>query len=149
MQRSSIIGDIYGYLVCLLAIVIFVHSAAGFVNSAFGFAGARVAAHGFPAPMMMIAARQPGGGMRIWSGGMRPPWTGGMYRHRGPGAVVPPNPAATLQPGAPNVLPTVTVARMRPHGPIVRGLVLDLILMILAVLLFRWHWRWLQRTQPA
>ena len=35
MQRTSVIGEIFGYLVCLLAVVIFFISAAGIVNGAF------------------------------------------------------------------------------------------------------------------
>ncbi len=35
MQRTSVIGEVFGYLVCLLAVVIFFISVAGVVNGAF------------------------------------------------------------------------------------------------------------------
>jgi hypothetical protein len=35
MQRPSIIADIFGYIVCLIAVVIFFASVAGVVNNAF------------------------------------------------------------------------------------------------------------------
>lgn len=129
MQRSSIIGDIYGYLVCLLAIVIFVHAAAGFINSAFGGSPGM----GFHRTMLMTMRGGPGGPM--WRGQMR----GTMPRWNM-------NPDVTISP--PPGAPQVQVAARIHRGPDVRGLVVNAVLLLIAVLLFGWHWRWL-RTRPA
>ena len=132
MQRSSIIGDIYGYLVCLLAIVIFVHAAAGFINSAFGATGGQ--GMGFHRTVLMTMRGGPGGPM--WRGQMR----GAMPRwNMNPGVAMSPPPGA----------PQVQAALRLRHGPSVRGLVLNAVLLLIAVLLFGWHWRWLQRTQST
>lgn len=139
MQRSSIIADIYGYLVCLLAIVIFVHAAAGFINSAFGANGGPGMGRGFHPPMVLMTMRQGPGGDLMWHRGM----PGGMQRWRMRTGTAP-----NLPPGSPTGV-QVAGRVQHEHGPSIRGLVLNLILLVIAVLLFGWHWRWLHRTQPA
>ena len=124
MQRS-VVGSIYGYLVCLLAIVIFVHSSAGIVSSIFGMASP---ASGFGAPM----------GARVFPG------------ERGPGNIF----FRTLPPPNVNVPePSRITVRTAFAGEgrlqAARMLVVSLVLLGIAILLFRWHWRWLHSTQPA
>jgi hypothetical protein len=133
MQRSSIIGSIYGYLVCLIAILVFIHSGAGFVRSAFGIANPAIARH-YRAPMMARARW----GMPAWRGVHRAPAP--MAR----GVAAPGNPAMqnmrrTARAGM------IGQARLRA----VAALVVNLVLLGIASALFFGHWRWLQREQPA
>ena len=124
MQRS-VVGSIYGYLVCLLAIVIFVHSSAGIVNSVFGMASQ---ASGFGAPM----------NARVFRG------------ERGPGniffrALPPPN---VNMPENPRIIVHTAFAgggRLQAA----RIFAVSLVLLAISILLFGWHWRWLHRTEPA
>jgi hypothetical protein len=113
MQRS-VVGSIYGYLVCLLAIVIFVHSSAGIVNSVFGMASP---ASGFGAP---VGAR--GGPGNIFFRTLPPP-----------NINVRENSRITVR--------TVFAGEGRLQAA--RMLIVSLVLLGIAILLFRWHWRWL------
>lgn len=124
MQRS-LVGSVYGYLVCLLAILIFVHSSAGIVNSIFGMASP---ASAFSAPM----------GPRVFSG------------ERGPGNIffrtLPP-PNANMPSNSRITVRTAFAGEGRLQAA--RRFAVSLVLLGIAILLFGWHWRWLHDTQPA
>lgn len=126
MQRSTV-AQIYGYLICLIAILLFIHSAAGIVRSSFGAPGP-VAFARFRGPM------HPFFGMQRW--GMR----GGAI-----GARSPASPALGLPAGPPAPF---TAQRLVLHhrGPNASGLVLNVVLLIIALALGTSHWRWLQRA---
>jgi hypothetical protein len=124
MQRS-VVGSIYGYLVCLLAIVIFVHSSAGIVNSVFGMASP---ASGFGAPM----------GARVFGS------------ERGPGNIflrTLPSPNVNVSENSRITVRTAFAGEGRLQAA--RMFVVSLVLLVISILLFGWHWRWLHGTQPA
>lgn len=125
MQRS-IIGSIYGYLVCLLAIVIVVHSAAGFVSGIFGMAspGAGFGPH---APMM---------------------GTGVMRAERAPDYFF----FRTPPEFDPNMRGKIDIRAGMAGAERVqaaRVFVVSLVLGVFAVFLFLFHWRWLENPRPA
>jgi hypothetical protein len=100
MREPGVVGSVYGYLICVIAILLFIRSGAGFVNSAFALAGVPTAWHPYHGAAM------------------------GMASHFGAGAG-------------------------RGHLFALRGLVVNALLLTIAVLLFRWHWRWLQQPPPV
>lgn len=112
MDRShTIVSAIYGYTVCLIAILLFVAGSVGFVNNAF-----RTANPGLE-----------GSPYRIGMG----------VRRADPPAVS--APFGMAQP--PNRFHGAMIARGRLNA--VRGLVVSLVVLIISVVLFGWHWRWL------
>lgn len=125
MQRLSPIAEIFGYLVCLIAIVVFFISVAGIVNGAFRVvnpsAGPRVIAarmlsgHGWERARSMAAPPD-----------VMPP---------------PPNPAAA------------TAIRARFEGDArfdaARKLVLSIVMLIVSVLAFRRAFEWINPRQGS
>lgn len=121
MERP-LVSQIYAYLVCLLAIVVGLASLAGVISNAFR------TAHPTMRPAMLMRHMGPGpfeGGMR---GTMRFPQD------------QPPSPVGTPGPMMQQMHERF-IADARYDA--VRRLVTDLILLIAAVALFNWHWRWL------
>ncbi len=133
-MRHSVVGQIYGYLICLVAVLLFIHSIAGIVNGAFGASG--------PAPFARF-----GHGNSLHARGAFG-WQGGMMQRRWvlrQGALLTPQPG--MLPGTP---PTgARVAVLIHHGSNIRGIVLNVVLLLVALLLFATHWRWLERGQPS
>jgi hypothetical protein len=129
MRNYGIIANVYGYLICVVAVLLFIHSAAGFVNSAFRFAGPSGMRHHH----RVAAIYGPGSERWAWHR-MQP------QALSKPGAVAP---------SVPGTFGARAAARGRWELAAVRGLVLNLILLAIAALLFRWHWHWLQRPQPT
>jgi hypothetical protein len=119
-MRHSVVGQIYGYLICLFAVLLFVHSMAGLVNGAFGISGP-VRAFAGPGHFRLFHA----GGSYGWQARIRP----------------------GTMPAAPP--PRVRFALPIERGPSIHGIVLNVLLLIVAVLLFGLHWRWLERGQPS
>ncbi|MGZ3531961.1 MAG: hypothetical protein ACXWNK_08650 [Vulcanimicrobiaceae bacterium] len=119
MERP-LVSQIYAYIVCLLAIVVALGSLAGFVNNAF-----RVA-HPTMLPGMMV--RHAGFG----------PFGHGMRTMPPPEAGAPNAGGAT---GPMMQIHQRFIADARYDA--VRALVTHLVLLIAAVALFLWHWRWL------
>jgi hypothetical protein len=110
MDRShTIVSAIYGYTVCLIAILLFVAGSVGFVNNAFRTAN--------------------------------PGLEGSHYRMgvRRADAPIVSAPFAIAQP--PNTFRGGMIARGRLNA--VRGLVVSLVVLIISIVLFRWHWGWL------
>ena len=114
MEQNRIIPSLYGYGVCLIAIMVFLVASVAFVNNAFRVVNPalgvhhHVAQHGF---------RRPGGF--------------GYYR------VTPGSPASQPATAYPNN--RIQIGRLNA----VRGVTLDIVLIVIAALLFRGHWRWL------
>lgn len=147
MERSRIIPAIYGYGVCLIAVIVFLVSIAGFVNNAFrtaypesGGFHHRVALHGFGP-----RGFRPGGFMH----------GGGVGQRTGP-----PSAAQGASPNSAQVTPvagaqsqrstnfrTGFIARARLQAA--RSLIIDFVLLVASVLLFLSHWRWLNALQRA
>jgi hypothetical protein len=130
MQRNSITADIFGYIVCLLAVVIFFMSAAGVVNNAFHVV--HPAAH-----HRMVAGHMRGGfGHRAWMG--RRDW-------QSQGAM---QPATGTTPQGLNrdAMRARMIANARFEA--VRGLVLALVMLGLSIVVFRRTFEWLN-PRPA
>jgi hypothetical protein len=138
VQRHSVIGEIFGYLVCLLAIVIFFMSVAGVVNSAFRIANPT-------AGPQVFGARMIGG----------PGHRGGNFFFRtrggrgGPGPMAGPPQPFPLPSGAPDV------ATMRANFvgdarfDATRRLVLAIVMLFLSILVFRRAFEWLNPKQAT
>ncbi len=123
MKSSSVPADVFGYLVCLLATVIFFMSVAGIVNNAF-----RVA-HPTMRPAMMAR--------------------GQMGRHFRGGF-------SALNPPAPMGSPETNFGSMRDRFvadarfDAIRRLVLSLVMLVVAIAVFRRTFGWLNpRGMPA
>lgn len=124
-MRHGVVAQIYGYLICLVAVLLFIHSIAGIVNSAFGASG----------PVRAFAG--PGQGRFFHARGAFG-WQARMQRG---GAL--PAPRPSMMPGLPP--PGMRLAVHVAHGSLVRGIVLNVVLLLVALLLFGTHWRWLGR----
>ncbi len=138
MQRVPIIANIYGYAVCLIAVLVF------FVGTAVFIGGAFHAVH--PTPFHPFVSRN----IRIERGGAPGDM---MWRERGmhpgimhPGAMHPGSMSPTgLQPRplvSNGALHATMLANARYAA--IRRMTIALAMLVLAGMLFRWHWRWLQ-----
>ncbi|MGA8534680.1 MAG: hypothetical protein WB615_11270 [Candidatus Tumulicola sp.] len=133
MQRSAIIGSVYGYLVCLLAILLFVHSGARSVDGIFGVVNPTMSAH-HRGSMTGTRDRRH---MRPWGAPV------GIGAAQASAATASRWPTAAGN-GRENARAAMVAnARMRAA----RDLAVNLILLVVAVLLFRWHWKWLHNGQ--
>lgn len=137
MQRTSVIGEIFGYLVCLLAVVIFFISVAGIVNNAFRVANPT-------AGPRVIGARMMGG----------PGRRGGNFFFRARGGQERGPMAAPPQPFPPSLgAPDVTAMRANFVGDArfeaVRRLVLALVMLALSIFVFRRAFAWLNPKQAS
>ncbi len=138
MQRIPIIANIYGYAVCLIAVVVFFAGTAAFIGSAFG------AVH--PTPFHPFLTRN----IRIERG----PLPNMMWREQsGPmhaGAMH----AGSMQPGAmqAGMMPQAAVSPAAHRASMlanarfgaIRRMTIALAMLIVAGILFARHWRWLQ-----
>lgn len=110
MQRT-IVGSIYGYLICLIAVLVIFRSAAGITSSIVGMAS--------PTPMGSGAV------MRTFPGERS-----GVFPR----------------------MPENFVIRSgnMPGGRLfaIRGFFVSLVLLVIAIFLFRWHWRRLHGESP-
>jgi hypothetical protein len=124
VQRSSLVAEIFGYLVCLLAVAVFFISVAGIVNNAF-----RVV-HPTAGPRMIGAHMLAGHG----------------WGHPGPMAA----PRDSL-PAPPST--DVSAMRARFEGAArydaARRLVLAIVMLIVAVVVFRRTFDWLNPRQGS
>jgi len=122
MQRTSPIAEIFGYLVCLLTVVVFFVSVAGIVNSAFRVVNPTAG------PRVFMERRLPGHAGNFF------------FRTSGP-----PPEAMPPSPG-----PGVTAMRAHFEGDArydaVRRLVLAVVMLILSVVVFRRTFSWLNRS---
>lgn len=136
MQRTSLIGEIFGYLVCLLAVVIFFMSVAGIVNNAFRVANPT-------AGPRVIGARMMGG----------PGRHGGNFFYRTRGGQVSGPMAAPPQPFPPSAAPDITAMRANfvrdARFEAVRRLVLALVMFALSIFVFQRAFAWLNPKQAG
>jgi hypothetical protein len=143
MERSRIVSDIYGYLVCLLSIVVFLAATAGFVNNAFQ------AVHPTPHRLAMMHPGMMRRGNMMYRFGTHP------RDPRSP--LASPSDAKDNAAAMPPWQGTMNLNRAQMRGMFlaqaryeaVRMLVVHLVLMILVLLLFIGHWRWLRSPQTA
>ena len=139
MQRTSIIADIFGYIVCLLAVAIFFVSAAGVVNSAFRVANP-TAAQG------MFAGHHMGRGFD-----MQRRFGGGWMSRQSEQTQAP----MASQSAAGTQTPAMNRETMRARFiadaryDAVRRLVVALVMLILSIAVFRRTFQWLNPLQPA
>ena len=145
MQRNPVIANIYGYAVCLIAVLVFFIGTATFIAGAFDVVHP-MAFHPLIARDIRLE-RGAGPSDMMWRERI------GMQRGAmGPGA---------MHPGA---MPPATGLRARPlaaHGALpatmlanaryaaVRRMTIALAMLVLAGVLFARHWRWLQAGSPS
>jgi hypothetical protein len=124
VQRTSLVGEIFGYLVCLLAVVIFFMSVAGIVNSAFRIVNPTAGPH-------VIGARMIGG----------PGRHGGNFFFRSRGANTGPGPVA-----AP---PQPFNFEGNARFDATRRLVLAIVMLCLSMAVFARAFAWLNPKQAT
>ncbi len=145
MQRNPVIANIYGYAVCLIAVLVFFIGTATFIAGAFDVVHP-MAFHPLIARDIRLE-RGAGPSDMMWRERI------GMQRGAmGPGA---------MHPGA---MPPATGLRARPlaaHGALpatmlanaryaaIRRMTIALAMLVLAGVLFARHWRWLQAGSPS
>ena len=144
MQRVPIIANIYGYAVCLIAVLVF------FVGTAVFIGGAFHAVH--PTPFHPFVSRN----IRIERGGAPGDmmWRERSGMHPGimhPGATHP----GSMPPAALQVNPLLrngafhATMLANARYAAIRRMTIALAMLVLAGMLFRGHWRWLQaETKP-
>lgn len=127
MDRSSnTVSAIYGYTVCLIAVLLFVAASVGLVNGVFrtmnpGFEGSH---HRMSMPWSRTHGFQ-GTLPRVAQTGSAP---GSLAQRR-------------------NTFRGAMIVRARLNA--VRGLVVSLVLLIISIVLFRGHWRWLNAPRAG
>ncbi len=137
VNRSSVVASIYGYLVCLIAVLLFVGNSAGFINNAFRIASPGLSEmHG---PHMFVRSFGPRGGF----GPGLPPEPGIEVGQVPVPAGVSPSPGPSGKPETQRL--DIVRSEILGEGRLnaVRGLVVNIVLLIISVLLFRAHWTWL------
>jgi hypothetical protein len=115
VDRTRVIPSLYGYGVCLIAVLVFLVASVAFVNNAFRVVN----------PALGVHHRQ------VAQHGFRRPGRFGNY------GVTPGNAGPRL--ATPSRTDRVQLGRLNA----VRGVTLDIVLIIIAAMLFRGHWRWL------
>jgi hypothetical protein len=158
VQRHTVVAEIFGYLVCLLAVAIFFASVAGIVNNAFRVVHPTERAHvmarigptglGMMGPGMMgpgsmhrhatntffWRARAPGGGPGIQMYGQAGPMAGGSN---------------AVPKGIPSPPPGMDITTMHARAigdaryDATRRLVLAIVMLIVSILVFRRTFAWL------
>ncbi|NNM98611.1 MAG: hypothetical protein HKL91_02285 [Candidatus Eremiobacteraeota bacterium] len=140
MQRIPVIANIYGYAVCLIAVVVFFAGTAGFIGGAFG-AIHPTPFHPFITRNIRIEHGSRFGGM-IWHGrpGMQP---GAMPMHSGST-----HPGIMPQPGRPTAAGHASMLANARYAA-VRRMTIALAMLAIAGILFARHWRWLHSGTPS
>ena len=145
MQRNPVIANIYGYAVCLIAVMVFFIATATFIAGAFDVVHP-MAFHPLITRDIRLE-RAPGPTGRMWRERI------GMQRGAmGAGAMHPrAMPPATGLPArplaAPGALPATMLANARYAA--IRRMTIALAMLVLAGVLFARHWRWLQAGSPS
>ena len=130
MQRIPIIANIYGYAVCLIAVIVFFAGTAAFIGGAFG------AVHPTPFHPFMTRniriERGPLPGNMMWRG-----HAGAMHA----GAIQ--HPGMMPQAAIPSTAHRASMLANARFAAI-RRMTIALAMLVLAGILFARHWRWLQ-----
>ena len=140
VQRVPIIANIYGYAVCLIAVVVFFIGTAAFIGGAFNLV--------HPMPMHAFQSHR----MRFAPGGhpaMNRPWRMGEAKGM-PGAypmsgTTGSPPQSAMQPAA--AWHNAFIANARYAA--LRRTVIALAMLMIAGILFMRHWRWLHSESTA
>jgi len=136
--RNSPVAEIFGYLVCLIAVVVFLASVAGIVNNAFRVANPT------PGPRLFVARMLPGHGPR----GGNFFYKAGSGQRSGEG----PGPMGAGPIALPNP-PDATAMRARAEGnarfDAARRLVLAIVMLVVSALVFRRAFDWLNPRQGS
>jgi len=135
VDRTRVIPALYGYSVCLIAVIVFLICIAGIVNNAFRVANPASGAFHRPVAMHGFRFMHRGFGHR---GGFRQPQATPNASGETPSGAVS-GPSTNFR--------DAFIARARLNA--VRRLTLSVVLLIVSVLLFAGHWRWLHASQPA
>ena len=143
LNRSNVVGAIYGYAVCLIAVLLVIANSAGFVSNAFRIADPGIGAT--PRGDVFFRTRGPGPGFGDFPPG--PPAVLSVQRpiDLGPAASGSPGPKGAMRTQRFEEIRGEMVAQGRINA--VRGLVVNIVLLVIAALLFRAHWRWLGNTR--
>lgn len=138
MQRIPVIANIYGYAVCLIAVVVFFAGTAGFIGGAFG-AIHPTPFHPFITRNIRIEHGARFGGM-MWRGrpGMQP---GAMH----PGAT---QSGSMPQSAIPAAAPRASMLANARYAAL-RRMTIALAMLVIAGILFARHWRWLHSGTPS
>jgi len=145
MQRTSIVADIFGYIVCLLAVAIFFISAAGVVNNAFRVVHPT-------AQHRMFAGFNTGRGFGMHRRFGLEPRFGGGWMGRQSGQTQAP---LASQSATGTQTPAMNRETMRARFiadaryDAVRRLVVALVMLILSIAVFRRTFQWLNPLQTA
>ncbi len=125
-RSNNTVPAIYGYTVCLIAVLLFVAASVGFVNGVF-----RTVNPGFEGSHHRMSV----------------PWS----RPDGFHGTVPGVAQTGSAPGSMDqrrdTFRGATIARARLNA--VRGLAVSLVLLIISIVLFRGHWRWLNAPRAS
>ena len=138
MQRPSLIGEIFGYLLCLLAVVIFFISVAGIVNSAFRIVNPTAGPRVMGARMIGAPGHRGGNFFFRTRGG-----------DKGPGPMAAPPAPFPRPPGAPDVATMRANFTADARYDAARRLVLAIVMLILSILVFRRAFAWLNPKQAT
>ena len=153
MSRTSWVASLYGYLVCVIAVITFLVSVSGFVDAAFERSNPLLARSGWFGPggasLTSFEAFRASQNDRSMMTAMSSQ----------PGAVVMSSGRPAPARPVPATGDTLTTEQLRARYEVLRAdriaqstfsasqsLVKDGLLIILSIALFGWHWRWL-RTQ--
>ena len=135
MQRIPIIANIYGYAVCLIAVIVFFAGTAAFIGGAFG------AVHPTPFHPFMTRniriERGPLPGNMMWRGHAGAMHAGAMHA----GAIQ--HPGMMPQAAIPSTAHRASMLANARFAAI-RRMTIALAMLVLAGILFARHWRWLQ-----
>ncbi len=139
MEKSNRIAQVYGYAVCLVAIITFLISAAAIVNAAFNLSDPlRTEGYGRGASLTSFAAYKREQMQRS------PPQSR-------PGGAVPAGDSANAAPAATELRQMFEDERLEQIGNVrfrsMRTLVTSILMIIVASVLFATHWRWLRREE--
>ncbi|HTX56149.1 MAG TPA: hypothetical protein VMD47_03510 [Candidatus Acidoferrales bacterium] len=156
MQRNSIVAEIFGYLVCLLAVAVFFISIAGIVNSAFAVVNPHAGPHG--GPHVFIARRIGGPGLRpgmmgppfMWHSRMGGPGHRKNVFYRAGGQVTGSSAAPMPLPsGMPDLAAMRAGATANARFEAARRLVLAIVMLLVSIFVFRRAFDWLNAKQAS
>jgi len=138
-MKGSWIAPLYGYIVCIVAVITFLISASGFVDAAFERAMPLQSRGGAYGPM--------GASLGSFEA-FRASYADRRMMERRPGDPIPTDTLSTDELRKRyEVLRDDRLAQTNFYAS--QRLVKHGLLIILAIVLFVWHWRWLQRQRDA
>ncbi|HTU69830.1 MAG TPA: hypothetical protein VMF11_05870 [Candidatus Baltobacteraceae bacterium] len=134
MQRASIVGEIFGYLVCLVAVAVFFMSIRGIVNGAFQIG------HPTPRANMVFRVNAMHGAHVVGAMGA-PRWYVRQKQGQGP-VTFPPGAMPAPPPGAPDIATMRAGLVGNARYDAVQRLVLGIVMLIVSIAVFRRAFAW-------